>query len=599
MTVIPGLPSALREIPPAPLSPDDPDAVAKREAWFTWRTEVSRYRLAQRYTLKDNPELAAIERARCALHPAYLSSVWLTIFEPRTRKTGTGYMPFIPFAKQIDVMDSLIWTLSQEDENADAVWSKCRGWGASWIGCLLAIWGWLFSDQWATPMPWNGLLLSRKEELVDSKKQRSLFWKIDRLLRDLPPWLMPEGFDWNIHRQKNVLINPANGNELGGEATTSKSGRGDRVTWAWLDEAAAMPEFLQTWSTVAETTDHRWAISTESMEEGPDFYNLRTGGEGGVRPHLIESDWWENPLNDEAWYDRQKLRYAADIEAFNREILRDPHAGTATWVYPRAWELDAQPLTPIIGRPAYVTIDPGFADDTVLIAAQENDEGGIDVMDAYANAKQPAAFYVPLLQPSLLADQLSSDYAEWTPDIPGVEPVTYTYGPAELAFARVIEAIGKPTYVGDTYGSNVTGATADSVYSMWERFGIYVNRDRRGEKDLTQYIRQARTYKGRREALSERVVRWRFNDSPGGMRVLKALQNHRFKPQSDRPTMSEAKTPLHDWTSHYVTALEYLAVHLKHRATVLLRPYHAPVRSRQNGRIQNLGQRRYTLGGVA
>jgi hypothetical protein len=593
MTVIPGLPIHLQEVPAAPASPDATDGAAQRQAWLDWRNDILRYRVQRRHELDAHPDLIPFEVARCAAHPAYFAAVWMSIFEPRTRATGTGYMPFVPFAKQVDVMDALLWTLGQTDENADAVWSKCRGWGASWIGCLLALWGWLFSDKWATPMPWNGLLLSRKEELVDSKKQRSLFWKIDRLLRDTPIWAMPKDFDWAIHRQKNVLINPVNGNELGGEATTSKSGRGDRVTWCWLDEAAAMPEFLQTWSTVAETTDHRWAVSTENMEEGPDFYNLRTGSEGGIRPHLIESDWWENPLNDNEWFERQKLRYAADPDAFTREILRDPHAGTATWVYPRAWEMAPDPnVKPIVGRPSFVTVDPGFNDETVLIAAQENDMGGIDILDAYANNRQPAAFYVPLLKPELLGDQINYDHARWTPEISGVEPVAYDYGTEELAFARTIVAMGgKPTYVGDTYGDNVTGATADSVYSIWERFQVYVNRDRRGEKDLSAYARQARTFKGRREALSERVSRWRFGTTVGAARTLKAVQNNRYKPKSDRPTMSEAKVPLHDWTSHYVTALEYLAVHLKQRTAVLLRPVTMPTRNRFGTRRSNLGRR--------
>lgn len=592
MTVIPGLPLSLREVPPAPDSPDDPAAAAKRAAFLAWRNELLRYRVERRYELEQHPDLIVFEKIKCAHHPAYFSAVWLSIFEPRTRATGTGYLPFIPFASQIDVMDRLLWTLTQSDENADAVWSKCRGWGASWIGCLLALWGWLFSDQWPTPTPWNGLLLSRKEELVDSKKQRSLFWKIDRLLRDTPAWALPEGFDWALHRQKNVLINPANGNELGGEATTSKSGRGDRVTWCWLDEAAAMPEFMQTWSTVAETTDHRWAVSTENMEEGPDFYNLRTGAEGGIRPCLIESDWWENPLNDTQWFERQKLRYAADMDAFNREILRDPHAGSATWVYPQAWDMTPTAREPQRGVPSFVTIDPGFSDETALIAVQEQMDGRYVVLDSYLDSRKPAAYYAPLLQPALFGADLDHDEAIWSPDVVGMDPAIYRYDADAMAFARTVAAMGgKPTYVGDTYGDNVTGATADSVYSIWERFGIYVNRDRRGEKDLTAYTRQARTYKGRREALAERVTRLVFAETPGATKALKALQHNRFKPVGDRPTMTEAKTPLHDWTSHYVTALEYFAVHLRARTAILLRPPVDPTRNRFGSRRANLGRR--------
>lgn len=599
MVRIPGLPEPIATVPPAPSSPDASDADERREAWRAWRHAVQVYRTERHIELTQRPDLIPFEAAKCAQDPAYWMAVWLRVFEPRQRASGYGYLPFIPFAQQVEVLQTLRWVLTQDDEHADAVWSKCRGWGASWLGCVFALWGWTFSHYWPGSPPWNVLMLSRKEEYVDSKQQRSLFWKVRRLMRDMPAWQMPAGFNPDTHDQKGIIVNPENGNELGGESTNTKAGRGDRVTWAWLDEAAAMPNLLTIWSTVAETTDHRIAVSTESVEEGTDFYELGIGnkGEGETRPHLIESDWWQNPLNDTPWFERQKTRYAADPDAFNREILRDPHAGTSTWVYPwaRPKEPDAE-IKPVSGLPSYVAIDPGFRDPTALVAIQETGDGMLNVVDAYAIEGKEADWFVPLLKPSVFAEAdphwSEKSSLTWTP--PGVEPPTFEYGERELAFARTVAVLGKPTYIGDTYGNTVVGATNDSVYSRWQKHGIYVNRDRM-DGEIGSDRKRTRTFAGRREALNERANRLRFGATDGARVALKALKDNKYKPRSDRPQQSEPKVPLHDWTSHYVTALEYFAVHIRHRSAVLGRDLAKPTKARLGGQIGNMGAKRNSL----
>lgn len=611
MTMIPGLPPHLASIPPAPLSPDDPEADAKRRAWRAWRYQVHRYRVERHILLTREPDLRPIEAQLCANHPAYFAAMWLRVFEPRWRVetslaipdseaddpdaesvpttpmivTGKyrkdmeggeydpetaplfGWMPFVPFADQVTVMNRLLWTLHQTDENADAVWSKCRGWGASWIGCLLAVWGWNFSHRWVGAPPWNVLLLSRKMEYVDSKQQKSLFWKVRRLMRDMPDWMMPAGWNPDINDNIGILTNPENGNQLNGESTNADAGRGDRVTWAWLDEAAKMP-LDEIWGTVTETTDHRWAVSTESLEDGPDFYNLRTGTDMEFRPHLIESDWWQNPLNDDLWYERQKRRYAQNPAVFAREILRDPHAGSDTLVYPRAWDPEHAP-DPAIGvdtmAPTFISCDPGQLDETALLVIQEDvATGNWNVLDAYQNKGVEAAFYG-----TILAAQ------------PDEARFPRMYGERELAFMELIQQIPAPTYVGDTYGDTSNGVTMDTFYTVLARFRdphnqpIMFNRDRIGQKDLSMYMEQSRSFKGRREALQERVPLLRFSTRPGAQFALRCLKNNQYKPESVG-TLTEAKVPKHDWTSHIVQAFEFWAVYQRTRSQALRQTIKAP-----------------------
>lgn len=619
MAIIPGLPDDLKHVPPAPFSHTDPDADEKRAAWRAWRYRVMQYRVQRHKDLRDDPGLIEFERAKCAQHPAYWAAIWLRVYEPRwrvdpnaaipidldaddpganddrmhaldipdvpiftqqnlmavTKEDGTfdpantpifGWVPFICFDEQVEVINRLLWSLTQSDDNSDIVWSKCRGWGASWIGSLVTLWGWTFSDQWATKLPWNVLMLSRKEEYVDSSQQKSLFYKLRRMIRDMPEWQLPGG-----HKDNNLILqNLGNGNQITGESTNTEVGRGDRVTYAWIDEGAVIPDLLGKWATLTETTDHRWCVSTESFAQGRDFYELRSETDEGARPFLIESDWWRNPLNDDAWLHRQKRRYTLKEELYQQEIWRNPYTGSAL-VYGWARDIRADDsIEPRAGLPAYITVDPGFRDPTALIAVQEGANDELVVIDSYAEKGKEADFFIPLLKPEIFdaidANWRDREYIEWTPVTDNMETaVTYAYQEREIAFARNVARMGRCKYVGDTYGENTVGATKDSVYSRWRRYGIHVNRDRKTGDGVTQTVKQGRTYKGRQEAMHETQARWRFGGTNGARLALKALKENTFPAEPDNPTMTEPQKPIHDWTTHYVSALEFLAVHIRQR----------------------------------
>lgn len=580
---IPGLPDTLQTIPPAPISPDDPDRVAKRAAFLHWRTEVLRYR-AQRQTELNfiHPELRPFELAYCAKDPAYFAAIWMTVSEPRDRRGWSGRIPFIPFEKQAVLWDTFMdVVMKADDQHQDATWSKSRGWGASWWGVLLGYWGWLFSHRWENPQPWLGLYLSRKEEYVDSPNQKSLFWKFRSLIDDTPPWMLPKGFDKSpkgIHVQRMYILNPENNNTLTGESTNADAGRGDRATFAWVDEAAAIDDiiFESIWSSLAGTTDHRIAVSTESFEHGDAWYRLHTPKDPrSPKPFPMTSDWWENPINDDEWLVAQRQRMAANPAQFEWEYLRNPWAGNLVpWVYPGAQGIAIDPsITPKPGRTTYISVDPGAADPTALVLAQANDLGGIDFLGMYANQRQAAEFYAPLLKPALFGEGWQKmSRVSWTSPIG--ERLTFVYEQEELDFARLVDSTGgKPMYFGDTHGDKIEGVSADSVYVRWSRHGIHVLRDRAGMKELGSYEAQARYHAGRQEAVRERLSKWRFG--PRAELVLNALQNYRFAVQSPLARTAN-RTPLHDNASHAATACEYLAVNLRRRGAVHQREYAKP-----------------------
>lgn len=556
-TIIPFLPDHLQVVPPGPRSSDDPEADDRRAAYAAWRDAIYRHRIERHARVRATPGLIPLEEWRCSQDFGYWLTMYGTIFEPREDRNalGGGNLPYIPFAKQIDLANFLLWTLNQKGPDADAAISKSRDVGASWMICAIALWGWLFKN------PWDVLLISRKEDLVDSKNAASLFAKIDRLLWGLPEWMRPAGFNPDKHRQKLFLYNPVNRNEIAGESTTSKTGRGARSTWAAFDEAALIPELLNTWNGVAATTSHRWAISTEHLDEGPDFYNLRTGNDMDFRPALFEIDWFDNPLNTQVWFDNERLRYASRPEDFEREVLRNPHAGNTYWVYGQFWDpkYDPNPAYNVVDpmAPTYITIDPGKLDETAIVVLQENPATlETIVLDSYQNKGKDADFYGTILSGCPDEDKF-----------PGL------YGDREHDFMDLVRHLPAPTYCGDVYGDTSNGATLDTFYSVLLRYEnpqgerITVNRDRLGNKDRGMYAKSRNTFKGRQQCVHELSPGMRFSARPGGVFAHKCVKNHRFKPQ-DRPVMAEPSTPLHDWTSHVMQAIEFWAVYKKTRTEV-------------------------------
>lgn len=559
MLTIPGLPDHLRDVPEPAIAPDDPDAEAKRQQWFDWAEDMRRYRLDRALLTEQDDTIRAFEQRRCAEHPAYWLAVYGWIYEPRAEREEPDERPFLPYGFQVMTLDWFLATLGKRGAEADGVLSKSRDMGASWLMCAFALWGWLYQK------PWQVRLISRNQDLVDNKSSDSLFWKLDFLWKRLPAWMMPNAFDPLAHRMKLTLINPSNGNMIVGESTTSNAVRGGRATWVGYDEAAFIPDFDLAWAATANATNHRFAVSSESLEKGPHFYKLRNGVDMQHRPSVLSLDWWMHPDHNQQWLQEMKERFAATPEQFYAEVLRDPHSGTSTWVYPSANEKRPNPdIRYENGNQIIVGIDPGFNDETAILWMQHNVKTGkYEILESYVNRRMPADFYGTILTGE-------------------AQPGDWSYTEEDYALMAWVRSLPKATYYGDVYGDNTTGATLDSFYSRLRRFGIYVNVDRMPGTELTPYRMSARSFKGRREAMRELLPQIEIADTVGARRVLRALQEHKFRPE-DRPTMSAPKTPLHDWTSHLVSALEYIAVNLRMRRALQDRVLvtHSPRRGRR------------------
>ncbi len=571
MEIIVGLPDYLREVPagpPGPLQPGDPDADMYKQAWESWASDIKIYRLQLLADIKRFPQLEIIEWRRCKNDPAYFVTMYGYLFEPRRNGGRGGYSEWIPFERQVQMIRWWQSCMAATDENADGIVEKCRDVGASWLMCALFVWGWLFET------PFNTLMVSWKEPFVDSKNPKALFWKIDKIIQYLPTFLTPPGFNQTQHRNKLYLENPANGNVIGGETTTSNSGRGDRVTAVLFDEAAQIPDFMDVWMGTTDSTEHRFAVSTPSMAKGPDFSELVRSEDAEYRPSTFFIDWFQHPLHDQAWFERQEKRYAGDPDAFRQEVLRDPYTNTQ-FVYPTMRDKVAiDGLEYVPGNPLFVCIDPGFDDDCALVWIQHNlAENRYEVLNGYSNDRQIADFYGPMLSGSRFGvKQRDSQGKEFRKEIIDTNGISidgdWAYGEREMDLMLWVESVGgaKAKFIGDMYGDHRNGASADTWYSVWAReHGIAVNRDRLPNNQVAAHRMRARTLDGRRKALRWILPKLVFADTVGARQVLHALQNNSFGKPSSSGRINESGM-FRDKTTHFTSAVEYWAanLHMQH-----------------------------------
>ena len=200
------------------------------------------------------------------------------------------HVPFITWPVQNKAFREL---KSAMDEGRDALIDKSRDMGASWICITMAVWLWLFSPGAQV------LLTSRVEDLVDrSGDPDTLFWKIDYIIKNLPPSMVPGKYDdfqrGNRNRSHMQLVNPVTGATISGQATTEHIGRGGRRTIVLFDEMASMQNGRAAWQSAADTTSCRIANSTP-LGSGTEFTRLWERGIKKDSPRIVTLGYWDHP----------------------------------------------------------------------------------------------------------------------------------------------------------------------------------------------------------------------------------------------------------------------------------------------------------------
>jgi phage terminase large subunit len=239
-------------------------------------------------------------------------------YDPRR---NPSVIPFELFPRQEDF---LRWLADREANQEEGLAEKSRDVGFTWLCCAYAVHAFLFRDGVAVGFG------SRKLELVDRiGDPDSIFEKMRMILRNLPQWQLPKGFDVEKHAGHCRIVNPENGNSITGEGGDN-IGRGGRKSFYFVDEAAFLERSQKVEAALSQNTNVRIWVSTPNGT-GNTFYKKRFSGKVPV----FTFHWKDDPRKDEEWYQKQKR--SLDEVTVAQEIDIDYSASIEGIVIPAKW----------------------------------------------------------------------------------------------------------------------------------------------------------------------------------------------------------------------------------------------------------------------
>lgn len=278
---------------------------------LAWRAD------AMRRVLRDPPAAEFYVEA-CRRDPLFFINGFAWTYSPKECPTH----PKQPFVLYKRFQDSAFLDILEAIGDHDLLIEKSRDMGASYLNIYAVGYCWRFFDGF------SGLFVSRVEDLVDKPgNPKAMFWKFDYLMDNFPMWLLPVGYDKNIHRSKLHVENPENGAVIDGESTTGNVARGDRRTAILLDEFAAVEFGHRVLSSTRDATNCRLFNSTPCGTSNA-FYDIRQTTIKKLRLH-----WSEHPIKSKGLYTTDehgflkvidKENYPLDYKSILDNKLRSP-----------------------------------------------------------------------------------------------------------------------------------------------------------------------------------------------------------------------------------------------------------------------------------
>jgi hypothetical protein len=459
------------------------------------------------------------DRRQARKDPVFFIEHYLKTFDPRPE----AFPHHLDFKLYDYQRDYVLGTVDAILKGYDIFDEKSRDMGASWLALAVRFWLWLTKDTY------QGLIGSRKEEYVDDGTLKSLFPKIDYFIENIKdPLLLPRGFDTKKHRTYMKLINPETGATITGESSNKNFSRAGRFDDVLFDELGFWPDARSSWTAAGDATRCRHAVTTPPDE--PSFAKtLRFSDKIKVRTW----HWRLHPKKDQDWYEYEKSRRTEE------EVL---HEIDISWEYSsigkpypeiKLCPVDRYPYNP--NMPLYRVLDIGL--DAVAIGYYQPviNSDWLTLVDAYENYDKVIDWYMPF----------------FGKDIDN----RFIYTEEDLAFIDKIKLWKPGTIYGDPSGNSRHVESKVSPYQIMKRdYGlqVFVN------------VRE-NAWKPRWTATKRILPRLRINDTPGTKWFIDCVSSARY-PKRDEET-SQSVTPImqpvHDWTSHHRTQLEFFSVNYR------------------------------------
>ncbi len=384
------------------------------------------------------------------------------------------------------------------------------------------LWFWLFEPGF------QALLGSRKEDLVDNGTLDSLFGKLRYMLYRLP--FKPEGWSMRSNATYMKLANPVNGNVIKGESANAEFSRQGRYRVIVMDEGGFWENVQSAWTAAGDASPCRCLITTPPVRVNYTKY-LRFSGKIDVKV----LNWRLHPKKDETWFEEQKHRRTAQEIA--QELENDWEGAITGRVYPEVGHVRVGDFPYRPDWPLYPTHDPGHHPDPHAIGWFQVDpeSGRYRLIESFEVVNKIAEWFFPLF--GLPIDS------------------QFSYTPEELEFISKVSKWKRGQHFGDQYGRTTNQVTGSSVYDAFATVGIYINSNTK-----------ANDLESRKTAARKVLMNLDVNDTVNNRYFMECLKNARYPDlgeQSNRVTPNTA--PIHDWTSHNRTVLEFFAVNIDWR----------------------------------
>lgn len=464
---------------------------------------------------KLDDKLAKALWVKCKYDIKFFFNVLMWTPDPRKDLKN---LPFITWQYQDEYLD---WLDQRYKNSEDGLVEKSRDMGASMLTLGWVLHKWLFEEGF------NALLGSYIEDLVDNGTLDSHFGRLEYFVNRLPKFLLPKGFDMRSHRSSMKLFNPENNSMIVGYAPTERFSRAGRYSVIFADELAFWKHARTAWLAMGDATPCRITASTPNGK-GNKFAEL------ALKSNIakIQLHWRLHPEKDQKWYDNECKRRTE--EEIAQELDINYNKSVTGRVYPEFDEynyLSKQEYDPL--QPLFVSWDFGLSDETAIIWLQINPKTGqVRIIDSYQKSGEEIDYFVPFIT-GIITSKIKATYSE-----------------EELEIIERHQGWQPAMHFGDPTGNNKSQVKKTSVIKQLAEFGIYVQSSRK--KEAFEIVERINTTK----LLIRRLV-----VDKDQLDFIDAIENARFPKRVDTSQATSAIIhPIHDWTSHFRTALEFYAV---------------------------------------
>lgn len=325
-------------------------------------------------------------KVKCADDIYFWIEHFVWVHEPRAE--GRQMIPMSlegNFAYQKDVIKKILECIT---EGKDLRIEKSRDMGLTWVCLVVFTWGWLFHG-------WSFLIGSKNAEAVDKlNNMTTMLPKVRFIIRKLPTWMQPAGFDINKHAGFMNLYNPEKNCTISGEPNSANFATGTRAKAILFDEFSKWQYTdSDAWTSAGAATPCRIAVSTPLFKNNK-FYELKDTNIENLTIHYSmnkgKDDKWANKMkekySEQEWAQEFEVNYGGTSRAL---VFSDEITYMSQHLRIRE-DIEYMP-----SKPTYIGMDLGMGDATSIGCFQVigfNER--VNLFDYYENHNKDIFFYI-------------------------------------------------------------------------------------------------------------------------------------------------------------------------------------------------------------